>query len=661
MLTKLAFKNVGKSIKDFTIYFFTLAFGVCVFYMFNSIYAQQAMLNMTQSKLDSLKAVCTVISYISGFVAVVLGFLIVYANGFFIKRRKKELGIYMTLGMNKRKISLILVLETSVVAILSLIVGLVAGIFLSQFMSVFTAKIFEADMTSFQFVFSFDATIKTVIYFGIVFLVVIIFNAVSVSRFKLIDLIYGGRKNQTLIIRNTKLSAFLCILSVVVLASAYYCIVKSEFMPTNVLFLPSIALGIFGTVLFFFSVSGLLVTVLEKNSKIYYKNLNMFTIRQLGSKINTNFISVSVVSIVLLLTIGIFATGYSIQSAYSDDIKYMAPFEYTYESLCLNGIKIDDEFAKENQNMEQALKNLKNTVKKSKYVKDYIVVREYMQNSDNVKFETNDKNGMPIYYNMVSLSDYNRVMKFNGKDELKLDDKSYAISSNYEAGNYFNDIIKNKNKLICSGKTLLPKTVVRDSIMNGVNALLIVPDNVIADSKNCYGYSEIINVNLKNSDDEKNFENEINTAVNDLDFNFNSNSRTELYTGSIATKALFSFIAIYLGIVFMITCAAILAIQQLTEAADNKSRYELLSKLGADKKMLNKALFVQILCYFIFPLILAISDSIFGLIGINKALMFVGGMNIGGTITVTALFVGGLYLIYFLLTYFSSKAIINKK
>lgn len=124
---------------------------------------------VTETTAESMKALKQILSYISVFVAVVLGFLIIYANNFFIRRRKKELGVYMTLGMSKRNISTMLMLETSFMACIALVTGLLLGIFGSQMMSVFTAKIFEADLSAYRFVFAPDAAVKSVIYFGVIF------------------------------------------------------------------------------------------------------------------------------------------------------------------------------------------------------------------------------------------------------------------------------------------------------------------------------------------------------------------------------------------------------------------------------------------------------------------------------------------------------------
>ena len=196
MLFKLSFENMKKSIKDYGIYFLTLVLGVAIFYMFNSLDSQQAMLEVSESTRSMIQLMISMLGMISVFVAIILGLLIVYANNFLINRRKKEFGIYMTLGMGKRQISKIILLETIFVGIVSLVVGIVIGVVGSQFMSILVAKLFEADMSDYTFVFSKEACIKTCIYFAVMYLAVMIFNTFTISRYKLINLLNANKKNE---------------------------------------------------------------------------------------------------------------------------------------------------------------------------------------------------------------------------------------------------------------------------------------------------------------------------------------------------------------------------------------------------------------------------------------------------------------------------------
>ena len=199
---KISLKNIKKSFKDYAIYFFTLILGVAIFYVFNAIDSQTVLMNVTSSTREIIKLMTSMLSGVSVFVAFILGFLIIYASRFLMKRRHKEFGIYLTLGMSKRKISMILFFETMIIGLISLIVGLILGAGLSQLMSILVANMFEADMTNYEFIFSTDACIKTLIYFGIMYLIVMIFNTINVSRCKLIDLLDASKKSEKIKLKN---------------------------------------------------------------------------------------------------------------------------------------------------------------------------------------------------------------------------------------------------------------------------------------------------------------------------------------------------------------------------------------------------------------------------------------------------------------------------
>lgn len=657
MLTKLAFKNAGKSIRDYAVYFFTLALGVSVFYMFNSIYAQQEIMVVTETVNAAMVALRQVLSIISIFVAIVLGFLIVYANNFFIKRRKKELGIYMTLGMEKARISLVLVLETTFMAIIALILGLVLGVFGSQFMSILTASIFEADMTGFKFIFSPEATIKSIIYFVMIFAVVVVFNMLTIKRYKLIDLIYGGRKNEQFKIRNVWVSIAVFVVAIACLICAYYLILKNGMININYIFFLSIALGTIGTVLFFFALSGILVKFIQSRKKTYFRNLNMFITRQLSSKINTNFVSVSVVCIVLLLVIGIFSCGYSLQSAFSSELREDAAYDFTLYGSDENGSTIYE--------------SLPEGVKA-----EDIAWQEYPVYSTGKKLSYSD---FPLDYssayfdmstwdlNFISLSDYNRSLEMQGEESVSIAADEYLVVCAKESLEELAEQFIQKRVILplFDGVNLKPLTQLANTKLNNKmgGIYFVVNDLHKEELKNISSNNLLIlNINCEN-------EAQANLVGDLLERQYISDepityyhytSKAGIFEDSVTSKVIVSFLAIYLGIVFMISCAAILAIQQLSEAADNKSRYDLLYKMGVEQKMIDKALFAQILFYFLMPLVLAVIHSIIGLTAANEIIKYFGHIDITKNIVVTALFVIGVYGAYFCLTYLGSKSIINK-
>lgn len=654
MLTKLVFKNVGKSMQDYTVYFFTLVFGVSIFYMFNSIYAQQDIMVVTEILTDSMIALRKILSVISVFVAVILGFLIVYANSFFIRRRKKEMGIYMTLGMSKGKISAILVSETFLMGLIALIAGLIIGVFGSQFMSVFTAKIFEADMTAYKFIFSPDAAVKSSLYFAVIFLTVIIFNTITVSKYKLIDLIYGGRKNESLKIRSTKLSVLVFLVSIVFLGTAYALVLKNGIININRIFLWSIILGTAGSLLFFFSLSGILTKLIQSNKKLYYKNLTMFVTRQLTSKINTNFISISVVSIVLLLVIGIFSTGYSMKNILSANLKETAPYDVSfygdgkgnyktiYESLPMSIKGID------------AISHEYSIYRGDLYYKDFPV--DYSSLSFDI-----GKRGLDF----VMFSDYQKFLEMQGMEKADLPGNGYFIVATGDVYQHAAQQFLDRNVSISlGGKTLQPKGKVQNiKLSNSDSGITFVVNDGFSETLS-KSPDQVLNMICKTGEGSKELQENLKQYSNSEDYQEKGfwyySSREEIYASSLAMKAIISFLAIYLGIVFMVACAAILAIQQLAQASDNKERYALLRKLGAEKKMLDRALFVQILCYFLLPFILGIVHSIVGLTAVNNVMMAFERVNVMDSVFIPALFIVFIYGVYFGLTYIGCKHILRR-
>lgn len=667
MLTKLAFKNIGKSLRDYAIYFLTLVLGVSIFYMFNSIYAQQELMEITKVPVLETPPIVAMLSVISVFVAVILGFLIVYANNFFIKRRKKELGVYMILGMEKSKISIVLILETVLIAIVALAVGLLLGILGSQFMSIFTANLFEADLTKYKFIFSFDAAVKSVEYFAIIFLIVILFNAVVLHKAKLIDLLYGEKKNETSKIKSTLVSVILFVVSVAMLAVAYIVILQYDATTNpneNYIKIP-VVLGAVGTFLLFFSLSGIFMKLLKSKKKFYYKGLNMFVIKQLNSKINTNFISMSIVCLVLFLVIVVFSSGYSAQNIISAQLREQVAYDFS----------LDGEYRGPESNPEEDIPeifiNFPKEIQTSREIKNYAEYSFFNMEETGGKYGDYDLDlsvlgsnisDSPLYF--MKLSEYNQLRKINGLTPCNLSDNEYLIIYEDSDLSVVADQFINKN---------IPVTVEGNALQTAKKAERLTFGNryfggivfVVDDSltENLWEQKRVLNINCISDEASISFQEKLEEYRNEAGAEaafMNYKSKINIYAGNITDKATAAFLAIYLGFVFIITGAAVLAIQQLSEAADNKERYCLLKKLGADKKLLDKALFTQIFSYFMIPLLLAIIHSIVGIKAVYNLLIQLGQVNIASSIVLTAGFVILIYGAYFLLTYMGSKNIVNK-
>ena len=694
MLFKLSIKNMKKSFKDYAIYFLTLVLGVAIFYMFNSLDSQEAMLQVSNSTRDIIKLMISMLGYVSVFVAVVLGLLIVYANNFLINRRKKEFGIYMTLGMGKRQISKIIILETIFVGIISLIVGLVIGIFASQFMSVLVAKMFEADMSNFQFVFSKTACIKTCVYFAVMYIAVMFFNTMTVSRYKLINLLNATKKNEKVKIKNPIISIIVFIGASCLLGYAYWKVTGDVHSLTTVdKLLPPILMGITGTILVFWSLSGFILQVVQSIKNIYLNGTNMFVLRQINSKINTTVISMSVICLMLFMTISILSSSLSLRNTMQRELVEMTPVDlnlYKTANLPESYMKYGKEVRPTKEQMEDSripiTETLKNNGLDMSVLKDLIEIPVYATN--NLTWETfcadkleEIKAEFPMLrYDtsemIVKVSDYNKIAKLYGINQYELKNNEYIMICNYDSMEELrNRILSDGSTITIAGKEYKSKYnecksgFISMSTSHTNTGIILVPDNceLTESMKKQYLFVANYNADTKEGKEEieKIFVDDNSELLQNLDkngLNIDGTTKIALMEASVGLATIVTFIAIYLGIIFLIASAAILALKQLTESSDNKQRYTILRKIGCDEKMINKALFRQIGIFFGLPLILAIIHSIFG---IQFAMTVMEGLasseDLLPSIVATVVIIGAIYGAYFIATYLGSKNIIKEE
>ena len=686
-----------KSFKDYAIYFLTLVLGVALFYMFNSLDSQQAMLEVSQSTRQMIQLLVQLLGMVSVFIAIILGFLIVYANNFLINRRKKEFGIYMTLGMGRRQISSLILLETILIGILSLVVGLFIGIFASQFMSILVAKLFEADMTEFTFVFSKDACIKTCIYFAVMYLAVIIFNTLTISRYKLINLLTAVRKNEKVKIKNPIISILVFLISAVILGYAYYLVTGGvyELQTGDELLIP-ILMGIVGTIGIFWSLSGFILKMIQSSKKIYLKGTNMFVLRQLNNKINTNIVSMSIICLMLFMTISVLSSSLSIKSALDSQLDRFTPVDVTlYKPAYLPESYVSSYSGKTIYNSEEKIEDSRHpvsyTLETNGYdmnrLKDIVEIPIYalpewtLADSLGDYYEATKNQYSMLAYEMseaiIKVSDYNKIAELYGEKQYNLNDDEYMVLCNYEQMmDIRNQTLSTNSNIQINGKTYHSKyKECQDGFVylatTAINAgIILVPDNFEIEEDYTEQYFLAANYHAETEEDKQKIEEtligsgdtEFFENIKEKGIDLDGSSKISIVESSKGLATIIIFIAIYLGIIFLIASSAILALKQLTESSDNKQRYTILRKIGCDEKMINKALFRQIFIFFMMPLIIAMIHSIFGIKFILSMLEVLASPDeLLPSIIVTAIIMGAIYGVYFLATYFGSKNIIKEE
>ena len=689
MLCKLSLKNIKKSIKDYAIYFFTLILGVAIFYVFNALGSQTVMMDVSSSTEELIELMMTMLSGVSVFVSFILGFLIIYASRFLMKRRNKEFGVYLTLGMSKRKISLILFFETLFIGIISLVVGLGIGIILSQLMSLVVANMFEADLTKFAFVFSSSSCIKTIIYFGIMYLFVMIFNTYSVSKCKLIDLLNGAKTSEKIKLKNPILCIIIFIISCLVLGKAYH-LVTVEFLTLQEAedILVPIVMGCVSTFFIFWSLSGLLLRIARSMKNFYYKGLNSFTLRQISSKINTTVFSTTIICLMLFITICLLSACLTMKNSMNANIKELAPADFMFTTN-MNMDKYYDSFRTYGYN-DNKIKNSHYTVLEmfnifnydiTRDVKEYVEINTYatpdltMNHTLGSKLDSVRTSFPFLQYDtkesIIKISDYNKVARLYGNEEYSLKDDEYMIVADFKSMvEIRNMALENGETINLFGHTLKPKyNSCQDGFLemssNHINTgIILVSDNVINED---YLVQNHLIGNYNTSD--KNEIEEIENNINALDKNPKANdyllpsgsTRLSIKEATTGLSAMVTFIGLYLGVIFLISSAAVLGLKELSESSDNKQRFRMLRKIGTDEKMINKALFRQIAIFFILPLILALIHSVFGIMFAMKILEVFGNDQLLPSIIMTTIFMVIIYGGYFLITYYCSKNIIKER
>lgn len=667
MFFKIAINNVKRSFNDYFIYFLTLTFAVCIFYSFNSIEAQNSMLEMGKSTSEFMGTLNTLIAGASVFVAFILGGLIAYANNFLIKKRKRELGVYMTLGMSKGKISKILIIETILIGVISLVVGIILGIIVSQGLSIITAKLLAFNIIKYKFIISVNAVIKSAVYFGIIFLTVIILNQRTISKYKLIDMLNASKKNEKIRMNNPFLSLVIFLISVAALVIAYILILEVGLTPENNLFIVSIMMGIIGTLLFFFSLANFFIHAIQKNKKIYFKDLNIFVLRQINNKINTNFLSMTVICLMIFLTITLLFTMFSFKGSYDKLIKGNASFDGTIQ-LFIN---------QENQKIKDVkeymdIMNFKyNDYEKQAFFNEHKInitisdlLNKYLTEQEKKDFAENYLDG-PV--STIKASEYNSIIQLKGQPPISISEDEVLIVSNYEQmNNALNLFLENENTINIDNKnyTIKNEVPIKENIVTTGSYLnffyLIVPDNFSGElNLHSTGFNVMFEGNKQSEEIFSNFLNDISENVEYRSIQVMGNTIELVNLRVYGPTTMIVFLGVYLGIVFLVSSAAVLALQQLSDISDSLDRYKSLKKIGVNDKLINKSILQQNLIYFMIPLVLAIIHSLIGIIVINRIFSAYSSSIIGSSSLMISIALFVIYGGYFYATYVGSKNIVR--
>lgn len=705
MLCKLAWGNVRRAGRDYLVYLITLALGVTVFYAFNTISEQAASAGLSKEIGDVIGSIT---SGLTVFLAAVMGFLMVYANNFIMKRRKQQFGLYQVLGMGRGQVALVMTLETAIVSLGALAIGLACGIGLSQLMTFFTASLFRTQIANFHFFVSADAALFTVECLAAIFFVTLVFNLRVVAKAKVIDLMGARRSNEAAAVRNPWVSAALFVMGCVLVGVAYARLVHDG-LPVMMdsqeemsHFYITTGLVVVGTILLFFGLSGFLLKALQAARGLWWRGLNMFTLRQLAAKVNTVSMSMAVISMILFLAFTSVTTGMSIANVMNEGVERGTPADYTTlvayhsptairelqkpeltEGLASTTRPVDVlDAATQAQHANGSTVNLAAIAGTSVQVDVYdaapatgeqplVSIAEFARaTGKTLPQAANTGDDRDSAMGIMSESTYNHYLAFRGKEGVSLGADGYLVTSDLGASvvDIYNAALAAGHEVTLGGHTLRPaRTAVDEGASTFVNmatgnnaGTLVVPDEVLASLNLPIQYSYLLLDYPAGSDAsaiDKKFGNAANygtvtdAAGQDVGSFGMGSTRISIYESTDSSNGLISYLSIYIGFVLVVACGAILTIQQLSGVADAQPSYRLLAELGTDAASLHRSLLAQQAVFFAFPLVVALTHSAVALHVIIDVVETVGALTIGGTVGLACAIFVAAYGGYFLLTY----------
>lgn len=660
MLFSLSVKNFSKSIRDYSIYFFTMILGVAVFYIFNAIETQTAMMEVSQTKAAIIDSMNGIMSGVSIFVSLVLGYLIVYASRFMLKKRKREFGIYLTLGMGRIRLAAMLWLETIWMGLISLAVGLLVGMGISQLMSLIVSNLFQADVSRYEFVISGQAVGKSILYFLLIYLVVMIFNTFSVSRARLAEFITAGRKKEKNFLKKPLLSGLVFLLAVVMLGTAYYNVTANQqAMTTETDVLIQVFLGIFGTFLVFWSLSGFLMTAAGKFRKLYYRRLNSFVVGELSNKLNSTVMACSVICLLLFMTICLLFSAIARKEYKDQEAVKLAPVSISMSKEMTDSKSIFDIMEVRGISMEDFQGLVSVYTYHLDEVTNYTLIGEsYGEEYDNRKAE------------VMKVGDYNRAARVYHMPEYELKENEYLIVADQEGAVYIrNRGLADDREITIKGKSYHAKEntcqdgYLQMSYQPQNSGILLVPDSVKLGEEEQYKNYVMGDYRDKSKEFAQEMDQNFAQILNPEQSTYGKiqvTTQSAIYDDSIGTSAMYIFLGLYLGSCFLISGSAVLALKILSDSADSREKYQILQQLGCEEKEIRRALRRQNGLLFLLPLLLSAVHAIFGIQVCRTMLSIYGSKGSGAALAVTLALTGAIYGGYFLLSHKCSVKIVKE-
>lgn len=575
---KLALGNIKKNKKLYSSYFVSSIFSIALYFIIK---------NLENSPTLNGNLNLTLFLNLGGYVIAIFSLIfLLYTNSFVIKNRKKEISLYHILGMEKRNVRSMMLLETIIIALISLVSGIVIGMLLSQITSVIILRIIRKSI-HFSLIFSLDAFIKTIIIFSIIFFLSLVYNISVVVRSNPIELLKGQNIGE----KEPKTKIFLTLLGIIALGAGYYIALSiTDPMQAMVLFFVAVILVMIGTYCLFTAGSIALLKFLKSRRNFYYQPTHFTSISGLLYRMKQNAIGLANICILCTCVLVTLSSTICLYNGIQDSVDRHC---YMDGNIIINN----------STHPEQVYQDVKEALKGKKYNTLYsLPVYSYnaQLKKNQVKLNTYDYNNLACV-NIVSLEDYNHHLHQN----ISLD-SSEALLYSYENYDYrtitlqgvpftIKEQIKNRQvqtnhcyashnlTIILTENTLKQFHLKNQTYFIGFNA----SNKVVKETIN-----KIFDVDYTNSLGENYFLRSQNSFEDEKVI-------YEIYSSLL-------FIGIFLSIMFLVAAIVIIYNKQISEGFEDQNKFEILQNVGMSQKEVKQTIQFQVLIFFFVPLIVAI-------------------------------------------------------
>lgn len=665
---KLIQKNFVKNVKDYLIYFMTLVISISSFYAFNAVIQSDALSSLSSDIQGFMHSIGDTFTLLSRMISVMIGFMVLYVNRFLLRRRQKELGIYMLLGMKKQKISMIFVAETFLIGLLSLAAGLVMGTFLAQLLAIASLRVFGGQVNDFSLSFSVQALGNTILCFGIIYLFTMIFNVFTVSKVTLLELFTAERKNEELKSNKGIVYTLCFVLGIIAFLAGGALFRTQELVPGKNQMLWGCAFIMTATLLIFYSAAAVFMQAARRNRKFYFKGINCFLVRQIGSRIRENFVSMSVVCLLLAVTILLLTSGTSIAITMANLSRDFTPYDFVLE------YEVSGNASEQNPDVVRAAAEYEYPVDLAALIDTSFQIQvksapdltyQDLFAGQEVTLWDTDRALPECTVQLLGVSDYNKCLRAQGYPEIQLADDAFIVNCNYKGTyQYIKYFVDHTDRLSVNGVQLALKdkqikkyVYEMTSVSNNDRGTLIVPDAVVENLQADY---HVLQGFWKEGTDTDVANAALNTLVeHDLDNTpFGWTSKARIYSIYYLAFGLPVFVLTYLGIIFLLICVALISVQQLTQMQDSSRRFQILKNQGVQEGLMRKAVREQVGIFFGMPLVLAGIYTATALPAVMDKVSIFFNMEIRTSMIVTLIVLLLIYGGYYVATFASCERII---